>query len=66
MRYPCSQCEYIATQAWSAPKVHVQNKHGGVSYPCSQCEYAATHASNLKKHVKSKHDGVRYPSTECE
>ena len=50
LRYPCSQCEYIATQA-SALKVHVENKHKGVRYPCSQCEYIAIDTSNLKKNM---------------
>ena len=39
VRYPCSQCEYIATQA-SNLKVHVEYKHEGVRYPCSKYEYA--------------------------
>ena len=51
MRFPCSQCEYIATSA-SALKVHVENKHEGVRYPCSQCEYFATQAISLKIHVE--------------
>ena len=50
MRYPCSQCEYIATQA-SALKRHIESKHEGVRYACSQCEHVATTASALKIHV---------------
>ena len=64
-RYPCSQCEYIATQA-SSLMIHVENKHEGIRYPCSQCEYIATTAWALKIHVKNQHEGVRYPCSQCE
>ena len=36
VRYSCSQCKYLATQAGDL-KRHVENKHEGVRYPCSQC-----------------------------
>jgi len=56
VRYPCSQCQHVATTANNLKK-HVESKHEGVRYPCSHCEHAATNAYNLKKHVKSKHKG---------
>ena len=57
MRYPCSQCEYSATDA-SYLKTHVENKHEGVRYPCPKCKYDATQKGNLKKHLKNKHKWV--------
>ena len=47
VRYPCDQCEYLATEVRNLKK-HIENKHEGVRYPCNQCEYTATDQSNLK------------------
>ena len=60
MSYPCSQFEYIATEAGNLKK-NVESKHEGVRYPRPNCEYAAIKASHLKRHVENKHEGVRYP-----
>ena len=54
IRYPCSQCEYIAPTVSDLNR-HVKNKHEGVRYPCSECEYAATRTHNLNKHIKIMH-----------
>ena len=54
VRYPCSECEYVATQAGNL-RLHKENKHEGVWYPCSECEYVATQAGHLKSH---KHEGM--------
>ena len=56
VRYPCSQCEHVATQEGHLKKL-VENKneedsnYEGVRYHCLQCEYAATDSSNLKSHI---------------
>jgi len=54
VRYPCSHCDYVATQA-SNLKKHVESKHEGVRYPCSHCDYVSTTVQNLKSHFKKKH-----------
>ena len=41
--YPCTKCEYAATQA-SSLKKQIENKHQGARYPCSHCDHAATAA----------------------
>ena len=64
IRYPCDQCEYIATLQ-SNLKIHKQSNHEGIRYPCDQCDYAATQLFALKKHKQSKHEGIRYPCDQC-
>ena len=46
MSYPCSKCEYVATNRINLIK-HVE-----VRFPCSQCICAATRAGELKKYVE--------------
>ena len=64
VRYPCSQCDYVATQM-SHLNRHVQSKHELIKYPCSQCGYEAAELSSLRRHQKSQHEGVRYPCDQC-
>ena len=54
VKYPCSQCDYKATQSGHL-KEHVESVHEGVKYPCNQCQYQATQRSNLYTHIKNKH-----------
>jgi len=65
IRYPCSICDYKATQK-SHLKTHVNAIHNGVRYPCSKCDFKATERSNLKRHVMAIHKGVRYPCNKCD
>ena len=53
-RYPCTECNYVATRAYTL-KRHKEIKHEGIRYPCPECDYAATQAGDLKKHRKRKH-----------
>ena len=64
LRYPCDQCEYVATEVHNL-KLHIDSKHEGVRYPCDHCDYAATQACVLKKHIENKHEGVRFPCLRC-
>ena len=65
IRYPCDQCDYVATLQSSLNR-HKKSKHEGIRYPCYQCEYAATTFGNLQKHKQSIHEGIRYPCDQCD
>ena len=64
-RYPCDQCEYVATFV-SNLKKHKKINHEGVRYPCDLSEYAATAISSLKHHKEAKHEGIKYPCDKYE
>ena len=53
-KYPCEQCDYVATQGNNLKK-HIEAKHLGVTYSCNLCPYEATQKQNLKRHLKLKH-----------
>jgi len=65
MRYPCDQCEYIATSV-SHTKSHKEAKHEGIRYPCELCEFTTTRPGDLKRHKESKHEGKRHPCFQCD
>ena len=56
VRYPCDQCDYIASRP-DKLKRHKKCKHeqGGVRYPCDQCDFTASRSDNLNQHKKNKH-----------
>ena len=55
-KFPCSQCEHIATRMDKLLK-HEKSIHKGVQFPCFQCDYKASH---LLTHTKSIHYGEGY------
>lgn len=59
IRYPCDQCDYVATQPRDLT-LHIEGDHEGVRYPCDKCEYTATRPLNLKRHKKRKHEGKNH------
>ena len=65
IRYPCDQCDYVATLQ-SSLNTHKKSKHEGIRYPCDQCEYVATLQTNLITHKQYKHEGIRYPCDQCD
>ena len=65
IKYPCTQCDYRATQQGDLQK-HIQSKHEGIKYPCNQCDYQATTQSNLQIHIQSIHEGIMYPCSHCD
>ena len=56
MRYPCDQCEYLATQHGHLKKHKKQAKFDGVKYQCDHCEYIH----------ETKYEGLRYTREQCE
>lgn len=52
MRYPCPECEFVATRA-DTLKRQIERKQKGVGYPCSPSDYVATRSSYLKSHIES-------------
>ena len=64
LRYPCTICDYQATQQGDLTK-HKRSIHQGLKYPCTVCEYQATQQGDLIKHKKSSHQGLKYPCTMC-
>ena len=65
VRYPCDECDYVATQS-RIMKSHKESKHEGVRYLCDKCDFVATHRASLKIHKESKHERVRYSCDKCE
>ena len=59
IRYPCSNCNYKATDPGHL-KTHINAKHLGMRFYCTQCpdRPSFTQQTDLKKHTNAKHLGV--------
>ena len=64
-RYPCEQCEYMATRKESLDQ-HKISVHEGIKYHCVQCGHQAISKSNLTQHKRSAHEGIEYPCRQRE
>ena len=65
VRFPCDQCEYIATRK-DKLNHHVRTKHEGHRYSCTQCSFQATRPDKLRQHTQAKHEGIIYPCDHCD
>jgi len=78
VKYPCDQCEYVATRPGNL-RQHKAAKHWGVRYPCDLCDHVSTQLGNLKQHKAVKHglinlkthkesihQSIKYPCDQCD
>ena len=63
-RFPCSQCEYKATQKGNLQK-HIKSVHEGQISPCSHCGNRYTDRSSLMRHIKTVHEDLVFPCSQC-
>ena len=59
-KYPCSTCNYEATQ-----KDHLIT-HIGVVYSCNECDFKTARKSSLWLHKRTKHDGRIFKCDQCD
>ena len=66
LRYPCDQCEHVATQKVNLQS-HIKAKHEAhlqTKHKCKICPYETIHKTSLKVHYKVHDENPTY--YECE